>query len=110
MALGLPGRLTINEFPRIHAVCLDKIAVGTFSSEAFPINASLLSKVQLERRMFDLRGEHEDPQVHKIILGIQNKVLDHILSAWTLSRITDTQLYGNDYSVYEVIDDLTEAV
>ena len=34
----------------------------------------------------------------------------HILSAWTLSRITDTQLYGNDYNVYEVIDDLTEAV
>jgi len=81
-----------------------------FSSEAFPINASLLSKVQLERRMFDLRGEHEDPQMHKIILGIQNKVLDHILGAWTLARITDTQLYGNDYSVYEVIDDLTEAI
>ena len=81
-----------------------------FSSEAFPINASLISKVQLERRMFDLRGEHEDPQMHKTILGIQNKVLDHILNAWTLSRITDTQLYGNDYSVYEVIDDLTEAI
>ena len=81
-----------------------------FSSEAFPINSSLLSKVQLERRMFDLRGEHEDPQMHKTILGIQNKVLDHILNAWTLSRITDTQLYGNDYSVYEVIDDLTEAI
>ena len=81
-----------------------------FSSEAFPINASLLSKVQVERRMFDLGGEHEDPQMHKIVLGIQNKVLDHILSAWTLSRITDTQLYGNDYSVYEVIDDLTEAI
>ena len=81
-----------------------------FSSKAFPINASLLSKVQLERRMFDLRGEHEDPQMHKTILGIQNKVLDHILNAWTLSRITDTQLYGNDYSVYEVIDDLTEAI
>jgi len=81
-----------------------------FSSEAFPINSELLSKVQLERRMFDLRGEHEDPQIHKIILSIQNKVLDHILNAWTLSRITDTQLYGNDYNVYEVIDDLTEAI
>ena len=81
-----------------------------FSSEAFPINASLLSKVQLERRMFDLHGKHEDPPIHKIILGIQNKVLDHILGAWTLARITDTQLYGNDYSVYEVIDDLTEAI
>ena len=81
-----------------------------FSSEAFPVNSELLSKVQLERRMFDLRGEHEDPQIHKIILSIQNKVLDHILNAWTLSRITDTQLYGNDYSVYEVIDDLTEGI
>ncbi len=81
-----------------------------FSTEAFPINTTLLSKVQVERRMFDLRGEHEDPQMHKIILGIQNKVLDHILNGWTLSRITDTQLYGNDYSVYEVIDDLTEAI
>ena len=81
-----------------------------FSSEAFPINSELLSKVQLERRMFDLRGEHEDPQMHKIILSIQNKVLDHILNAWTLTRITDTQLKGNDYSVYEVIDDLTEAI
>ncbi len=81
-----------------------------FSSEAFPINSSLLTKVQVERRMFDLRREHEDPQMHKIILGIQNKVLDHILSAWTLSRITDTQLYGNNYSVYEVINDLTEAI
>ena len=81
-----------------------------FSSKAFPINSELLSKVQLERRMFDLRGEHEDPQIHKIILSIQNKVLDHILNAWTLSRISDTQLYGNDYSVYEVIDDLTDAI
>ena len=81
-----------------------------FSSEAFPVNESLLSKIQLERRMFDLVGEHEDPQIHKIILGIQNKVLDHILSGWTLSRISDTQLYGNDYSVYEVMDDLTDAI
>ena len=89
---------------------MSALSKHAFSNEAFPINASLLSKVQLDRRMFDLRGEHEDPQMHKIILGIQNKVLDHILSAWTLSRITDTQLYGNDYSVYEVIDDLTEAI
>ena len=81
-----------------------------FSSKAFPINETLLSKVQLERRMFDLRGGHEDPQMHKTILGIQNTVLDHILNGWTLSRITDTQLYGNDYSVYEVIDNLTEAI
>ena len=81
-----------------------------FSSEAFPINPELLQVVQVERRMFDLYGEHEDPQMHKIILGIQNRVLDHILSPWTLYRISDTELYGNDYSVNEVMNDLTKSI
>ena len=60
--------------------------------------------------MFDLYTRHEDPQMHKIILSIQNSVLDHILNSWTLERISDTELYGNDYSVYEVIDDLTRSI
>ena len=81
-----------------------------FSSEAFPINPELLQVAQVERRMFDLYGEHEDPQMHKIILGIQNRVLDHILSPWTLYRISDTELYGNDYSVNEVLNDLTNSI
>ena len=81
-----------------------------FSPEAFPINSDLLQLVQVERRMFDLSGEHEDPQMHKIILGIQNRVLDHILSPWTLYRISDTELYGNDYSVNEVLNDMTKAI
>lgn len=81
-----------------------------FSPEAFPINSELLRKVQVERRMFDLYTRHEDPQMHKIILSIQNSVLDHILNSWTLERISDTELYGNDYSVYEVIDDLTRSI
>ncbi len=81
-----------------------------FSTEAFPVNAELLRKVQVERRMFDLYTRHEDPQMHKIILSIQNSVLNHILNSWTLERISDTELYGNEYSVYEVIDDLTESI
>ena len=81
-----------------------------FSSKAFPINPELLQVVQVERRMFDLYGEHEDPQMHKMILGIQNRVLDHVLSPWTLYRISDTELYGNDYSVNEVLDDLTKSI
>ena len=81
-----------------------------FSPEAFPINSDLLQLVQVERRMFDLYGEHEDPQMHKIVLGIQNRVLDHILSPWTLYRISDTELYGNDYSVNEVLNDMTKAI
>ena len=81
-----------------------------FSTDAFPINSDLLKRVQVERRMFDLYERHEDPQMHKLILGIQGSVLNHILNAWTLARITDTELYGNSYSVYEVMDDLTKAI
>ena len=81
-----------------------------FSIEAFPVNPDLLMRAQVERRMFDLYGEHEDPQIHKTILSIQNRVLDHVLSPWTLYRISDTELYGNDYSVNEVINDLTKSI
>tara|TARA_Y200000002_G_scaffold210386_1_gene173548 strand:- start:2172 stop:4667 length:2496 start_codon:yes stop_codon:yes gene_type:complete len=81
-----------------------------FSIEAFPVNPDLLMRAQVERRMFDLYGEHEDPQIHKTILSIQNRVLDHVLSPWTLYRISDTELYGNDYSVNEVMNDLTKSI
>ena len=81
-----------------------------FSTEAFPVNPDLLKRVQVQRRMIELYGEHEDPQIHKMILGIQNRVLDHVLSPWTLYRISDTELYGNDYSVNEVIGDLTDSI
>ena len=102
-----PYSPTPSEEQRRAMESLNKFA---FAPEAFPINSKLLEMVQVERRMFELYGEHEDPQMHKIILGIQNRVLDHVLSAWTLARISDTELYGNDYSVYEVMDDLTESI
>ena len=102
-----PYSPTPSEEQRRAMKSLNKFA---FAPEAFPINSELLEMVQVERRMFELYGEHEDPQMHKIILGIQNRVLDHVLSAWTLARISDTELYGNDYSVYEVMDDLTESI
>jgi hypothetical protein len=102
-----PYSPTPSEEQRRAMESLNKFA---FAPEAFPINSELLEMVQVERRMFELYGEHEDPQMHKIILGIQNRVLDHVLSAWTLARISDTELYGNDYSVYEVMDDLTESI
>ena len=81
-----------------------------FSVNAFPINSELLNLLQIERRGFDLYGEHEDPQVHKAILNIQNKVLDQLLSPWVTYRITDTTLYGNDYEIYNLFEDLTNSI
>jgi len=81
-----------------------------FSMNAFPINNELLNLVQIERRGFDLYGEHEDPQVHKAILNIQKGVLDQLLSPWVLYRITDTNLYGSEYDIYTLFNDLTSSI
>ena len=81
-----------------------------FSTGAFPINPKLLRLVQVERRDQDLWGEQEDPQIHKLILSMQTRVLNHLLNAKTLYRLSDTGLYGNTYSVDEMIGDLTKAI
>ncbi len=39
MALGLPGRLRISDRPRMAAVCLERIAVGTFWREVDRISS-----------------------------------------------------------------------
>ena len=89
---------------------MQSLAQYAFSPDAFPINSDLLKLVQVERRDQDLRSKHEDPQIHKIILGIQSGVLNHLLNAWTLYRLSDTSLYGNNYSVDEMLVDLTASI
>ena len=86
------------------------LADHAFSVNAFPINSELLNLLQIERRGFDLYEEHEDPQVHKAILDIQNRIFDQLLSPWVTYRIIDTSLYGNDYEIYEFFNDLTNSV
>jgi hypothetical protein len=44
------------------------------------------------------------------VLSIQSGVLNHLLNSWTLYRLSDTSLYGNDYSVDEMMADLTSAI
>ena len=81
-----------------------------FSPSAFPINEEILTLVQKERRGFDFRSEHEDPQVHRNILSSQSSVLAHLLNGWTLDRMTDSSLYGNSYSVNRMFADLTDSI
>ncbi len=81
-----------------------------FSPNAFPINEEILTLIQKERRGFDFRSEHEDPQVHRNILSIQTSVLAHLLNGWTLDRMTDSSLYGNTYSVNQMLSDLTDSI
>ncbi len=89
---------------------MEALSEYAFSPRAFPVSNKVLNLLQKERRGFDLYEEHEDPQIHRIILSFQGRILSHLLDGWVLYRLSDTRLYGNTYSVNEVLSDLTEAI
>ena len=63
-----------------------------------------------QRRGFNHYGKNEDPKAHDMILHMQKSVLNQLLHKNVLKRISDTSLYGNDYSLNEVMSDLTAAI
>ena len=81
-----------------------------FSAEAFKMDSELLSHLQQQRRSFYLFGNTEDPKMHDMILNMQKAVLNHLLHPRVLKRIQDSALYGNQYKLAEMLEDLTNAI
>ncbi len=80
-----------------------------FAPNAFEASSDLLQHIGIQRRgFFHFAGE--DPRVHARIGRFQAGVLAHVMHPVTLRRISDSTLYGNTYSVTEVMNDLTAAV
>lgn len=86
------------------------LAKYIFAPDAMDDSAAVFSHLQRQRRGFDFYDEPEDPKLHKMILTVQKRVLDHLLHPRTLQRISDSQLYGNDYILSEMLDDLSSAI
>ncbi len=80
-----------------------------FSAKAFDAANGLYQNLQSQRRGFNFFGAPDDPKIHDRVLMIQSMVIDHILAPTTLKRITDSRLYGNKYSVVDVMTDITNA-
>ena len=81
-----------------------------FSPEAMFLPDSLVNFLQYQRRGFDFYGKTEDPKIHSLALYTHRAVLNHILHPRVLQRTIDTQLYGNQYTIEELFDGLTEAI
>ena len=81
-----------------------------FAPDAFSAPEELYSYLQQQRRGFDFFSSTEDPKVHSRVLNIHRNVLNHLLHPTVLERLTDSRLYGNEYSVAEFMQDLTEAI
>ncbi len=89
---------------------MDALATYIFAADAFDAPEALVRHLQAQRRGFNFFGDTEDPKLHGRALGMQMGVLNHLLHPVVLQRMTDTQLYGNEYSPALMIRDLTDAI
>ena len=81
-----------------------------FAPDAFDAPNDFYNYLAKQRRGFDFGSGPEDPKIHDQILGYQKDVLNHLLHPNTLQRINDSELYGNEYSLSEVMTDLNNAI
>ena len=82
-----------------------------FAPNAYSADATLYPYLQPQRRGFNQAGSGDDYKVTAVVLNNQlNGALAHILHPATLQRITNSRLYGNAYSVADVMNDLTTGI
>ncbi|KHM44874.1 hypothetical protein PL71_18380 [Pseudoalteromonas distincta] len=89
---------------------MDILAKFVFAPDVLQNMQPLYSYLQLQRRGFNHFGKNEDPKAHQMILGMQKSVLAQLLHPAVLLRISDTALYGNEYSLTQFMEDLTASI
>jgi len=89
---------------------MDILAKFVFAPDVLQNMQPLYNYLQLQRRGFNHYGKNEDPKAHQMILGMQKSVLAQLLHPAVLLRISDTALYGNEYSLTQFMEDLTASI
>jgi len=89
---------------------MDALASHLFAPAALSASQDLYAHLQQQRRLWNFYGETEDPKVHEWLLAIQRGVLSHLLHPKVMTRITDSRLYGNEYELANMMEDLTTAI
>ncbi len=89
---------------------MNALKTYVFAPTAFDAAAPVWKYLQQQRRGFGFFSQTEDPKVHDRSLAIQRNVLAHLLHPAVMKRLTDSKLYGNQYSVAAMTADLTDAL
>lgn len=90
---------------------MEVLSKYVFAPDAFDADKQVFPYLQLQRRGFNQPQNGEDYKVNNNILALQvNGSLGHILSPVTLQRINNTRMYGNQYSVADIMNDLVKAI
>ena len=99
-----PPFLAINKDTQKWAMTL--LNKYVFSPKAFAVPQDIYSHLQWERRGWSGTKDHK---IHDQVLDIQKNVFDHLLHVNVLKRVSDTGLYGNNYSLSHMLRDLTNS-
>lgn len=86
------------------------LAKYAFSPTAFDKASGVYNYLLEQRRGFNHFSSNEDPHIHQRFLFMQKECLNHLLHENVLQRITDSQLYGNTYSLDEYLVELTNSI
>lgn len=89
---------------------MNALSKYVFAPSAYDVPSELYNFLALQRRGFNFFSGPEDPKLHARVLSSQKDILSHILHVNTLQRISDSELYGNKYSLAEYMADLNNAI
>ncbi|MGG6231899.1 zinc-dependent metalloprotease [Tenacibaculum sp. SDUM215027] len=89
---------------------IDALKTYVFAPDAFNVPKDLYNYLARQRRGFNFFSGSEDPKIHAEVLSYQKRVLNHILHRNTLQRISDSELYGNQYKLANFMTDLNAAI
>lgn len=81
-----------------------------FAPNAFEADGQLFQYLQFQRRGYNFFGNTEDPKLQSMVLSNQVVALQCILNPVTLGRVSNSGLYGNTYSVADVMSDLANGI
>jgi hypothetical protein len=89
---------------------MEVLSKYAFAPNAYDADAQVFPYLATQRRGFNQNGAGDDYRITGNILNNQIfGALAHIMHPATLQRITNSRLYGNQYSVAEVMNDLLKA-
>jgi hypothetical protein len=89
---------------------VDMLNKYVFAPSAFDADAQVFPYLQPQRRGYNQNPNGDDYRVTNVILNNQMGALAHILHPATMQRITNSRLYGNQYSAAEVLNDITAGI
>jgi hypothetical protein len=89
---------------------MDALEAYVFAPDAFTAPNGLYNYLARQRRGYNFVEDPEDPKIHEQVLSYQTRVLSHIMHPNTLQRISNSELYGNEYKLSLFMTDLNNTI